>query len=295
MHLNIWRLHPDGARIVPAEKTLNNQANPSANKWCGPYNNANKAGFWLYPPTNIDIMWKGKNTFEYRHHEKYSDADYHLVRELVRESDHVDPDQWCLPGGRTKYTWGAADDGVVQIWSGSIMQTDPGWGLLVRSPSNVENKAYRVQDAILETDWMFYDIWFNVKIIRPHKWVYLRKNQWPPLAQLIPVPRQSYDPAWSMSETMVNRDTPEGEKVFKYWLDYNHKKFGMGGNQRLSAECPELRKDSTTYMRERREHVSRCPFSISVLPRDPAVGDQLTPLGEVDSPPEMNTPTKDCG
>jgi hypothetical protein len=252
---------PKGCEDHSAEKTLNGLANQAANKWCGPYNNANKAGWWISAPTDLDVMWKSGANFEYRHIEPYTDDDHQLIRSLIRKEDGVDPDQWCQKGGRTKFTWGAADDGVFQVWSGCVFATPPGWGLMVRSPANVENRAYRIQDGILETDWMYYDIWFNVKVLIPHKWVYIRREQWPPLAQLIPVPRASYDPTWTVSEQMVHRDTEEGEKVFKYWIDYNHQKFGKGGRQHLSAEFPQLKKDSTTYFRERKEHLSRCPFA----------------------------------
>jgi hypothetical protein len=51
---------------------------------------------------------------------------------------------------------------------------------------------------------------------------------------------------------MVNRNTPQANRVFEYYVEYNEKKFARGGKQRRSAKDPALLKDSTTYYRERR-------------------------------------------
>jgi hypothetical protein len=46
--MKAWRAHPDGCRIAPADKKLNGTAHEGAVKWCGPYNYANRTGWWLY-------------------------------------------------------------------------------------------------------------------------------------------------------------------------------------------------------------------------------------------------------
>jgi hypothetical protein len=52
--------------------------------------------------------------------------------------------------------------------------------------------------------------------------------------------------------------------VFKYWLNYNKKKFENGGKQLLSSDG-SLTKDSTTYFREKKrlldgEDKPKCPY-----------------------------------
>lgn len=265
MELEIWRLHPGGCRVEKAEKTVKGTANEGATKWCAPYSQANSLGWLIYPPTDIDIIWKSPKTFEYRHISDYNDYDHHFVRGMIREEDQVNPNRWCPPGGRTKFTWGAADDNVVQIWTGMILKTPPGWCLQIRSPINCElphrfhnvGPICSIQEGLLETDWMQYDIWINVQFHVQNKWVYLRRSQALPLAQLVPVHRDSMS-GWTKSERAVTRSSPEGEAVFKFWIDYNHQKYGSGGNQHASAEHPEVMKDSTTYFRERQ--ASRCPY-----------------------------------
>lgn len=251
MKLTITRLHSNGCRIEPAEKTLLGTAHPSGVKWCGPFANANKVGWWAYSPVDIDICWKGDGIFEHKLYTPYDDEDYHLVRSLIEPSDEVDPDKWSQAGGRTKFTWGVADTGVVQVWTGVIFKTPPGWMLHVRSPINFAPQPFHIQEGTLETDWMQYDIWLNLKFHKKAQWVSLRKNG-PPIAQLVPVRREAEE--WETEDSMIERGP-----TLDYWLQYNKKKFELGGKQRLSADDPTITKDSTTYHRERKAAL-KCPM-----------------------------------
>lgn len=248
--LKIWRCHPQSSPIIPAEKTLHGTANSNGVKWCGPYSTVNKTGFWLFPPVDVDITWLGDNKFDYQLHQEYSDADYHLVRDLLLPMDEVNPDKWCYAGGRTKFTWGLVEPGVVQMWTGCIFQTSPGWCLQVRSPINFAPRSMYVMEGIIETDWMQYDIWTNLVFTKIGEKIELRRDGWPPLAQLIPIRRESFAEQWELSEEVINRDSPEANKVFEYWINYNQKKFGSGGKQAVTYD-KSVTKDGTTYHKEK--------------------------------------------
>ena len=58
LNLEVWRLHPNGIKILPADPRLLGEAPPGALKWCGPFLYANKAGWWVYPPADIDVVYK---------------------------------------------------------------------------------------------------------------------------------------------------------------------------------------------------------------------------------------------
>jgi hypothetical protein len=248
--LKVWRLHPDGCRIVPAERTLDGTAPHEAVRFCGPFTHANAAGFWVYPPVDIDIVWRGGQDFEWDLLTPYSDADDRLIRLLV--DDGVEVNGWLPPGGRTKLTWGLVETGVVQIWTGCIFQTPPGWALHLRSPVNVPPAPAHVMEAMLESDWLQYDIWLNLAFDRRDEMVSLRRDQWPPVAQLLPVARDAYEAPWRLESELVNRNSPEAERVFEYFVEYNTKKFASGGRHPRSYEDPEARKDSSTYFKERK-------------------------------------------
>jgi hypothetical protein len=246
------RLHPAGCPIVRAEKTLHGTAHRAGVRWCGPFTNANRAGWWIFPPVDVDIVWKGAHDFEYDVLTPYSNADSHLIRFLIREDEDVDLERWLPEDGRTKFSWGLLEEGVVQIWTGCMFETPPGWGLHIRSPINFLPQPFHVMEAVLETDWLRYDIWLNIAFDRPNEPVRLRRDQWPPLAQIIPVPRETYDARWEMEEELVNRGTPEANEAFEFFLRYNQKKFAGSGTDPLLADDPSLTKDSATYYKERK-------------------------------------------
>lgn len=262
--LKVWRLHPNGCAIADADRDLRGEANPDAARFCGPFTNANRSGWWLYSPVDIDITWLGGDRFEHRLLTPYSGADFHLVKLLLNHEDAASPEQWTRPCGRTKFTWGMVEPSVAQIWTGCIFQTPPGWGLHIRSPINCAPAGFHVMEAVLETDWLQYDIWLNLVFHHEGQRVELRRNGWPPVAQLVPTPRQSYAATWDVKDEMLHRRTPEANEVFEFFVQYNEKKFAQGGKQRRPSEDPVAMKDSTTYYRERRRTggAERCPVSL---------------------------------
>lgn len=266
MNLKIWELHSKASKVEQADKNCFGVANKAGVQWCGPYVNANQMGFWVYSPINIDFVFKN-GKFEVLSIEDYSNEDYELVKSLVRPEDHCCYDKWIFPStGRTKTTFSFVEPNVLQIWTGLIFQTPPGWCLQIRSPINFPYCGYNVVEAVLETDWLQYDIWINVSVSLCDTPLMISKDR--PLAHIVPVRRESFKGEWELDRNKLNRDTPEAESVFKYWINYNKQKFEFGGKQPLSEN---LTKDSTTYFKEKTKLIgkemepypkeNKCPFA----------------------------------
>lgn len=249
--LKIWRLHPQGITLRPAEKDLAGYAHPSGVKFCGPFTNANRYGFWVFPSMDIDFILHQDGSFEHKVITPWEDKEVDVIRKLIRPTDHPDNICFCQNfGGRAKVDFGRVEPNICQIWTGVILQTPPGWSLMVRSPINLAmNVPYRIQEGILETDWLTYDLWINVAVQYCEQWIQLRRDQWPPLAQLVPVPRISYDQDWQMSEQMIHRDDADGERIYTGWADYNYKKY--------IKKRSEKDKDPATYHRERSRYLRK--------------------------------------
>lgn len=257
--LKVWRLHTKASKLKQAEKTCIGTANEAGVKWCGPYSSANKLGFWVYPPVDMEFCYDG--TSFSGNTEEYSNEDYFTIKSLVKTQDKINVEKWCDPNfGRTKFTWGSADKNVVQIWTGLIFQTPPGYCLQIRSPVNFPRENYHVMEAILDTDWMHYDIWINL-ICETNKKIVIRKDQ--PIAHLIPIKREC-NKDWEIEEENINRKTRNSNYIFRYFIQYNRKKFENGGNQLLSSDG-RLKKDSTTYFKEKKKLLNgkdepKCPY-----------------------------------
>lgn len=257
--LKVWRLHPSSARLVRAEKTLNGTAHRGGVRYCGPFTAANAAGWWVFPPVDIDIEWKGGREFEHTLLSPYDDTDWHLLRFLADDEDRAHVDAWSSQGGRTKLTWGLVEEGVVQIWTGCIFETPPGWALHLRSPVNFPPRACHVMEAVLETDWLQYDIWLNLVFDRPGEVVRLRRDEWPPIAQLVPVPRDTASGRWRAEEETINRNSESADSAFRFWVQYNRKKFAGTGSEPIPYSDPPATKDPSTYYKERRRILGAPP------------------------------------
>jgi hypothetical protein len=270
MIVKTWKIHPKACRLEKAEKTCMGLANSGGIQWCAPYTNANKSGFWIYSPIEMDLTYDG-DKFEVHNAEEYGSDDYEKVKSLIKPTDQCCVEKWCFPNiGRTKTTFGLVEKNVVQIWTGLIFETPPGWCLHVRSPVNFPRNNFEITEAILETDWMQYDIWLNIACQKGR--IKISKDL--PIAQIVPTRRETFKEEWILESETINRNTPEAERVFTYWLDYNKQKFEMGGRQQLTEK---LTKDSTTYFKERNRIIGqgmeperkKCPYAMkSTLEED---------------------------
>jgi hypothetical protein len=284
MQLKIWEIHSKSCKIEKAEKSCKGLANQGAVQWCGPYVNANQYGFWVYPPVDMDFSFENGN-FKVTNMEGYDDEDYRVVRSLIRPEDHSDFEKWIFPNsGRTKVTFGSVEPNVVQIWTGLIFQTPPGWCLHIRSPINFPQYGFNVMEAVLETDWLQYDIWMNLSVTEVGKIISIRKDT--PIAQLVPVRREGFKGDWDISRERINRDSTEADKVFSYWLHYNKQKFEFGGKQALTQT---LTKDSTTYFREKSRLLGKEMEPLSDVEKCPAPKPNKCPFAHM-HPGHQETP-----
>ncbi len=247
--VKVWRLHPHGVKLTPADIRLGGEIPADALKYCGPFTNANQAGFYIHSPVDIDVCYD-PNTAERWSYEllsDYPDDDAQIILEMMpQEAVKTFLAGGIFYGPRRKLRFSPVEQqpgpNVLMIWTGCIFQTPPGWGMWLRSPINREyDTAFRVEEGILETDWLPYDVWLNLRFHRYGEVAHIRRDG-PPLAQIVPVPRRVFEPRWSLQDQMVTEGGEEGQAAFNRWLAYNQKKYG-------TTERP---KDSSTYHRERK-------------------------------------------
>lgn len=261
--LEVWRLHPRGPRIVPADRQLLGEAPPAALRWCGPFTYANQLGWWVYPPLDIDLVYRRPDErggpdrkyeenpdcralnmlpgyFEYRAADDGGRDEERVIGEMLR------PHHRYRHTTRQHYAFGEVEANVVSLWTGCVFRTPPGWCLHIRGPINLDpGQPFRVQEGVLETDWMQYDIWMNLKFFKYDEWASLRRDQPYPVAQLVPVRRESYDAEWSLRDEVLGGSVASGgeaAEIFDRWNDYNYRKW----------ERNEGRKDPATYHKQRR-------------------------------------------
>jgi hypothetical protein len=241
VNIQVWRLHPRGCRVEPAEATLGGQAPEMARRYCGPYIQANQAGFYLYSPIDADLTWCEGDRWDCQPRGEFW-SDDELI-EIERMNPNLEELREFIP--RTKlFLAGSHSEPrhTAQLWTGCIFRTPPGWALWLRSPVNRGyGYPFRVEEAILETSWLWQDIWLNLRFLTAGAAACLRRES-EPIAQIVPVPIEALN-GWKVKPRQFDPDDPEAREVFGWWKDYNREKF-----------CPAsgADKDSAIYHRRRR-------------------------------------------
>ena len=97
----------------------------------------------------------------------------------------------ALRGCAPPFLTALPEPGMVQIWTGLMASTAPGWSMLVRPPANLASPGgYSLYEGIVETDCWFGPLFTNLRLTRTHKPVHLRADF--PLLQVQPLPREAY-------------------------------------------------------------------------------------------------------
>lgn len=95
------------------------------------------------------------------------------------------------------------EPGVVQVWTGLMARTAPGWSLLVRSPANLPRQSgFEPYEGVMETDRWFLPVFTNIRLTRTDSPVAI-SGDWP-LLQAQPIPQAAYQDTILNSAAVVD-------------------------------------------------------------------------------------------
>ena len=166
-----------------------------AMRWCDALTTATGFGWWLFPPMDIQLMWDGEQVFW-----SYGDAVAWLPLSgaangavqfpgFAHEFDQLAPEG--LQGYSPPFLTALPELGAVQVWTGLLARTRPGWSLMVRHPINLPaTSGLSGWEGIVETDHWFGPLFSNFRITRTDFPVRLRAQV--PFLQVQPIPQLAY-------------------------------------------------------------------------------------------------------
>jgi hypothetical protein len=159
-------------------------------RYCEALRVASAFGWYFFPPTNFSLLWDGAEVMW-----TYDGADgwYPLtIAQFPGFSDQFDeqaPEESraFAPPFLAKFV----EPDIVQIWSGVIARTWPGWSLLVRPLANLPRRTgYELYEGIVETDRWFGPLFTNIRLTRTDVPVVFTTDF--PLFQAQPIPQTVY-------------------------------------------------------------------------------------------------------
>src|ERR1700712_3169927 len=160
-------------------------------RYCDAVTSAAGYGWWGFAPIDLQLIGDGHDFFWY--FDGASDgiplSPSAQFPDFSQAFDNSAPAtlQGCAP----PFLTALPEPGVVQIWTGLMAHTAPGWSLLVRPPANLAAPGgYSLYEGIVETDCWFGPLFTNLRLPRPHKPIHLKADF--PLLQVQPLPREAY-------------------------------------------------------------------------------------------------------
>ena len=169
----------------------------------------------MFPPIGFsvqwdghDIMWTWEGVGEWF---PLKSAQFPGFRE---QFDTVAPDE--VKEFSPPFLGALQESGLIQLWTGFVVRTAPGWSLLVRAPANVPRPGgYEHFEGIVETDRWFGPLITNLRLTKTNVPIDFRPDY--PLLQVQPLPRHVYEEATLNNYELVpslSQLTPED------WDDY---------------------------------------------------------------------------
>lgn len=189
------RLIPQARLPKRAERSAAGFLPSRAMRYCDALTSATGYGYWVFPPLDIRLIWDGEQVFwSYGEDETWlplSATDSGAVQfpNYADVFDGVAPE--FLKGCSPPFLGAMPELGGVQMWTGLLAKTRPGWSLSVRSPVNLPAISGLIPwEGIVETDIWFGPLFTNFRLTKTNVPVYVRASV--PFLQVQPVPQMAY-------------------------------------------------------------------------------------------------------
>jgi hypothetical protein len=213
--VSFHRLIPTARLPQRADRSAAGSLPTRAFRYCEPATSASGYGYYVFPPVSFSLQWDGRDVMW-----TWDGAGAWLPLKSAQFPNFRDLFEQVAPEEIRDYApplLGALQEpGLIQLWTGIVARTAPGWSLLVRAPANVPRSGtYELFEGIIETDRWFGPLITNLRLTKTDTPIDFRADF--PLLQVQPLPRQAYDDATLNNYELVpdlKQLTPED------WDDY---------------------------------------------------------------------------
>jgi hypothetical protein len=189
--VRFYRLIADARLPQRADRSASGTLPTRAYRYCEAVTAATAFGWWVFPPTDMMLLWDGHDIFW-----RCTGWDDWLplmpsaqYPDLAKQFDETAPQS--LAGCSPPFLTALPEPGTVQIWTGLMARTISDWSLLIRAPANLPLPGgYCMYEGIIETDHWFGPLFTNLRLTRTHVPIHFKDDF--PLAQVQPLPRVAY-------------------------------------------------------------------------------------------------------
>ncbi|HEY8288885.1 MAG TPA: DUF6065 family protein [Acetobacteraceae bacterium] len=188
------RMVPTARLPQRADRSAAGSLPTRAFRYCEPATSASGFGYYIFPPIGFALRWDGHDmmwTWDGCGGQWFplKSAQFPGFREHFDAIAPAEIKEFSPP-----FLGALQEPGLIQMWTGLVARTAPGWSLLVRAPANLPRSgAYEPFEGIIETDRWFGPLITNIRLTKTDVPIEFRPDY--PLLQVQPIPRHAYEDA----------------------------------------------------------------------------------------------------
>ncbi|MFT8242626.1 DUF6065 family protein [Roseomonas sp. BN140053] len=221
-----------------------------AARWCDAVATASGYGWWLYPPTDFELLFDGQRIWWScaEAFEGWLPLEAAQFPHFATAFDAAAPES--AQGYSPPFLTVLPEPGMVQVWTGLLARTAPGWGLLLRPPANLPVPAGLAGfEGVVEADLWGGPIFANFRLTRTDEPVSFRRHL--PFVQAVPVPQAAYADAVLDAVTVESGLGGMEEEEWQGWMR----------DVVAPSQDPEHRPGRYAAAVRRRRKAGGCPYA----------------------------------
>jgi hypothetical protein len=170
-------------------------------RYCEAACTASAFGYYIFPPIGFSVQWDGHDmTWTWDGAPDWYPLSVVQFPGFREQFDTAAPEE--IRAFSPPFLSALQEPGLLQIWTGLVIRTAPGWSALVRAPANVpRTNAVEPFEGVIETDRWFGPLITNVRLTKTNVPINFRPDF--PFLQVQPIPREVYDESLLNSYELV--------------------------------------------------------------------------------------------
>jgi hypothetical protein len=215
--VEFFQMVPNPRPPQRADRAVGGVIPARALRYCEAITSASAFGWYVFLPISFKVVWDGHDMlWTYNGAQEWLP----LTRDAVQYPQFSEQFNEIAPasvrGFSPPFLTPSIQPGGLQVWTGCIAKSAPGWSLLVRGVANLSPSAsYQMFEGIIETDNWFGPLFNNVRIIKTDIPIEFRSDI--PFLQVQPVRKDVYADKFLRNFTVkdLGQLSPENWEAFR--------------------------------------------------------------------------------
>jgi hypothetical protein len=159
-------------------------------QYCEALRAASSFGWYVFPPIDFTLQWDGSQIiWTYRGAKDWYALTSAQFPGYQAYFDRTAPKR--LQGFAPPFLTAVPEPGIVQLWTGLMIESAENWSILVRPPANLPRSlSYDLYEGIVETDRWFGPLFTNLRLVKTDVPIHFSTET--PLLQVQPLHRSTY-------------------------------------------------------------------------------------------------------